>query len=203
MSNKQHWEQVYQEKQPDAVSWYQQQASLSLALIQQVTSPDACLIDVGSGASTLIADLLKLGYQHLTVLDLSAAALSLSQQRLGTAARYIHWLEADITEVKLPALAYDLWHDRAVFHFLTQPAQRHAYVTRVKNSLKTGGYLVIACFADHGPEKCSGLPVQRYSAQTLAAEFGADFKLLTTQQEQHFTPFGTSQPFVYLLLQKI
>lgn len=203
MGNKQHWEQVYQQKQPDAVSWYQQQAGLSLQLIQQVTSPNASLIDVGSGASTLIDDLLKFGYQHLTVLDISAAALEVTKQRLANKPNQINWLVADITQATLPALAYDLWHDRAVFHFLTAKADRQAYVTSVKNSLKTGGYLVISCFADHGPEKCSGLPVQRYNAQTLAAAFGADFAFVSTAQEQHPTPFGTSQAFIYLLLQKI
>lgn len=203
MGNKQHWEQVYQQKQPDTLSWYQQQASLSLQLIQQVTSPNALLIDVGSGASTLIDDLLKLGYQNLTVLDISTAALAVTQQRLGAKASQISWLVADIIQAELPALAYDLWHDRAVFHFLTEQADREAYINRVRHSLKPGAYLVIACFADHGPEKCSGLPVQRYNTQTLAAAFGGDFKLLTTAQEQHPTPFGTSQAFIYLLLQKI
>lgn len=203
MGNKQHWEQVYQQKQPDQVSWYQQQAALSLQFIQQFTKRDASLIDVGSGASTLIDDLMKLGYQHLTVLDISAAALTVTKQRIGTKASQINWLVADITDAELPALAYDLWHDRAVFHFLTEKADREAYIKRVRHSLKPGAYLLIACFADHGPEKCSGLPVQRYNAQTLAAEFGFDFAFVSTKQEQHPTPFGSSQAFIYLLLQKI
>lgn len=200
--NKQHWEQVYQQKQPEQVSWYQPQAGLSLQLIQQVTTADARLIDVGSGASGLIADLLALGYRQLTVLDISAAALAVNQQRLGAQANIVNWQVADITTAQLPADSYDLWHDRAVFHFLTAKDEREAYVTRVLHSLKQGGYLLISCFDEQGPEKCSGLPVIRYNAQRLAAEFGDAFVLKQQAEELHNTPFGTVQPFLYLLLQK-
>lgn len=202
MKNKQHWEQVYQQKQPDQVSWYQQEASLSLQLIKQLTTPNASLIDVGSGASRLIDDLLALGYQRLTVLDISAAALEVSKQRLGVQATTVNWLVADITSVELPAQAYDVWHDRAVFHFLTEKADRAAYVERVRYSLKQGAYLLISCFAEQGPEKCSGLPVVRYNPQSLAAEFGAAFATKQQYEELHPTPFGTEQAFIYLVLQK-
>lgn len=199
----QHWEQVYQQKQPEQVSWYQPESGLSLQLIQQHSSPDASLIDVGSGATGLIGDLIQLGYHQLTVLDISAAALKVNQQRLRDKAALVQWWVADITQAQLPAQAYDLWHDRAVFHFLTEKPDREAYVNNLKHSLKTGGYLLISCFSEQGPEKCSGLPVVRYNAQSLAAEFGDNFVLKQQQNELHHTPFGTSQAFLYLLLQKV
>ncbi|MCT6699791.1 class I SAM-dependent methyltransferase [Rheinheimera sp. 4Y26] len=199
----QHWEQVYQQKQPEQVSWYQPESGLSLQLIQQYTSPDASLIDVGSGATGLIGDLIKLGYHQLTALDISAAALQVNQQRLGDKATLVQWLVADITKTQLPAQAYDLWHDRAVFHFLTEKPDRESYVNNLKHSLKTGGYLLISCFSEQGPEKCSGLPVVRYNTQSLAAEFGDNFVLKQQHNELHHTPFGTSQAFLYLLLQKV
>lgn len=202
-NKQQHWEQVYQQKQPEQVSWYQNQPGWSLQLIKQHASPDTSLIDVGSGATGLIGDLLALGYHQLTVLDISATALEVNQQRLGNQASLVQWLVADITQAQLPAQAYDLWHDRAVFHFLTEKPDREAYVKNLKHSLNTGGYLLISCFSEQGPEKCSGLPVVRYNAQSLAAEFGEAFVLKQQHNELHYTPFGTSQAFLYLLLQKV
>ncbi|MBI2381662.1 MAG: class I SAM-dependent methyltransferase [Gammaproteobacteria bacterium] len=198
MSDKKHWEQVYQTKAEDAVSWFQPRAEKSLGLIQACGLPkDAPIIDVGGGASVLVDDLLAAGFTELTVLDLSGAALGQTRTRLGQAAGHVRWLEADITTVELPAAQYALWHDRAVFHFLTEADQRAAYVARLRHALQPGGHLILATFAEDGPERCSGLPVCRYSAEALSAELGAEFVLQTELRDEHHTPFGTSQRFLY------
>lgn len=195
---KSHWENIYTHKAPDVVSWFQPHAEHSLALIARAgLARDAAIIDVGGGASTLVDDLLARGYHDLTVLDLSAVALAAAQARLGDDARRVSWVEADITAVDLPRQRYDLWHDRAVFHFLTDAAQRHAYVERVLQSVKPGGHVIVATFAEDGPDRCSGLPVMRYGADTLHAEFGAPFELLEHSRETHHTPGGAAQQFVY------
>ncbi|MGL6078549.1 class I SAM-dependent methyltransferase [Methyloversatilis discipulorum] len=195
---KTHWEAVYAQRTPDSVSWFQPHAEHSLELIARAgLTRDAAIIDVGGGASTLADDLLARGYHDLTVLDLSAAALAAAQVRLGDDARRVSWVEADITAVDLPRQRYDLWHDRAVFHFLTDAAQRHAYVERVLQSVKPGGHVIVATFAEDGPDRCSGLPVMRYGADTLHAEFGAPFELLEHSRETHHTPGGAVQQFVY------
>lgn len=195
---KTHWEEVYAQRTPDSVSWFQPHAEHSLELIAHAgLARDAAIIDVGGGASTLVDDLLARGYHDLTVLDLSAAALAVAQARLGDDARQVSWVEADITAVDLPSQRYDLWHDRAVFHFLTDAAQRHAYVERVLQSVKPGGHVIVATFAEDGPDRCSGLPVMRYGAETLHAEFGAPFELLEHSRETHHTPGGVVQQFVY------
>jgi len=195
---KTHWEEVYAQRTPDSVSWFQPHAEHSLELIARAgLARDAAIIDVGGGASTLVDDLLVRGYHDLTVLDLSAAALAAAQARLGDDARRVSWVEADITAVDLPRQRYDLWHDRAVFHFLTDAAQRHAYVERVLQSVKPGGHVIVATFAEDGPDRCSGLPVMRYGAETLHAEFGAPFELLEHSRETHHTPVGAVQQFVY------
>lgn len=195
---KDHWEDVYARKAPDSVSWFQPHAEHSLNLIERTgLGHDAAIIDVGGGASTLVDDLLASGHSDLSVLDLSAAALHAAQVRLGDAATRVNWIEADITEVELPAQRYDLWHDRAVFHFLTDPAQRRIYVDKVLRSVKPGGHVIIATFAEDGPENCSGLPVMRYGANALHAEFGAPFELLEHRREAHHTPAGVVQQFVY------
>jgi SAM-dependent methyltransferase len=160
------------------------------------------IIDVGGGASTLVDDLLRDGYGALTVLDLSAAALAAAQRRLGRRAREVQWVEADITTVALPLHAYDLWHDRAVFHFLTSPEQRAVYVQAVIRAVKPGGHVIVATFAEDGPTQCSGLPVMRYRADDLHAEFGQPFELLKHEKEAHHTPFGTVQKFVYCYCRK-
>lgn len=198
MHNKDHWEHVYRSKPADGVSWFQEHASQSLALIQRTEVPrSARIIDVGGGASTLVDDLLALGYSALTVLDLSAAALAAAQDRLGERARTVQWLAADITTVELAAHAYDVWHDRAVFHFLTDARDRQAYVHAVFNAVKPGGHVIVATFAEDGPNQCSGLPVMRYSPEGLHSEFGEVFTLLGQHKEEHHTPFGTSQKFIY------
>jgi SAM-dependent methyltransferase len=204
MPAKDHWEHVYATKPSDTVSWFQPHAEQSLRLIRETGVPrDAALIDVGGGASTLVDDLLANGYSALTVLDLSAAALAAAQARLGASARSVRWLEADITRAALPVHAFDVWHDRAVFHFLTDPADRAAYVQAVLRSVKPGGHVIVATFAEDGPLQCSGLPVMRYGASALHAEFGAPFELLAHERESHQTPFGTAQSFVYCYCRKL
>jgi 2-polyprenyl-3-methyl-5-hydroxy-6-metoxy-1,4-benzoquinol methylase len=204
MPSKEHWEQVYSTKAPDAVSWFQVHAELSLRLIHETgAGPDAAIIDVGGGASTLVDDLLAEGYQNVTVLDLSGAALAAAQTRLGEQAAAVQWIEADITQVELPAQSYDVWHDRAVFHFLTEPEARAAYVRAVLRAVKPGGHVIVATFAADGPTQCSGLPVARYDADALHAEFGEPFALLKQEKEAHQTPFGTVQQFVYCYCRKV
>ena len=203
MSATNHWDRVYSTKSAEAVSWYQPHADQSLRLIQESGLPrGASIIDVGGGASTLVDDLLAHGYTNLSVLDLSQAALSSVRQRLGAAADKVRWIEDDITRIALPLHAYDLWHDRAVFHFLTEPRQRQAYVESVLRAVKPGGHVIVATFADDGPLECSGLPVMRYRADELHAEFGAPFTLLRHEREEHCTPFGTTQEFIYCYCRK-
>lgn len=200
MQTKEHWEQVYSTKAATGVSWFQEHARLSLDLISQTgATKDAGIIDVGGGASTLVDDLLDDGYSNITVLDLSAAALEASRTRLGDRATKVKWIAGDITQVELPRAAYDVWHDRAVFHFLTAHEDREAYVRTVLHAVKPGGHVIVATFAEDGPEKCSGLPVMRYSAEGLHAEFGAPFTLQQQRREEHHTPFGTVQKFIYCM----
>lgn len=203
MQSKEHWEQVYQTKASDSVSWFQEHARQSVQLIQQTgVGSTAGIIDVGGGASTLVDDLLAEGYSNVTVLDLSEAALSTAKLRLGDQGKDVTWLVGDITQIELPVNAYDVWHDRAVFHFLTTHQEREAYVRAVMRAVKPGGHVIVATFAEDGPEKCSGLPVMRYSADQLHAEFGVPFTLLRQEREEHHTPFGTVQKFVYCLCRK-
>lgn len=203
MQPKEHWENVYTARQPDEVSWYQPRPERSLQLIRDTdASPDAAIIDVGGGASTLIDHLLDLGFGNVTVLDLSAEALGVARQRLGERAAGVQWLEADITDAALPAQAYDVWHDRAVLHFLTQATDRQAYVRQLEHALKPGGHVIIATFAEDGPTRCSGLPVRRYGPDDLQAELGSRFTLIDSQREGHATPSGTIQQFMYCRLRK-
>ena len=198
MQSKEHWEQVYSTKATTGVSWFQEHAVRSLSLIEGTAVPtSAAIIDVGGGASTLVDDLLAKKYSALTVLDLSSAALGAAKRRLGEAAAHVQWIEGDITSISLPANAYDVWHDRAVFHFLTSPQERHAYVRAVFRSVKPGGHVIVSTFAADGPLQCSGLPVMRYSAEGLHAEFGSPFELLRHEKEEHITPAGTIQRFIY------
>ncbi len=198
MQPKQHWETVYTTKSTDSVSWFQPHASLSLDLIRATgLGKDAGIIDVGGGASTLVDDLLANGYSDLTVLDLSAHAMEAARKRLGKDECRVRWIEADITEVDLPPKRYDIWHDRAVFHFLTTPEQREAYVQTVFRSVKPGGHVIVATFAEDGPQECSGLPVMRYRPEELHDQFGQAFTLLKHQKEAHHTPAGKVQQFVY------
>ena len=204
MQSKDHWEKVYSTKATDAVSWFQPHAELSLGIIRLThLGCGAAIIDVGGGASTLVDDLVANGYTDLTVLDLSGAALSAARKRLGTKEDKVCWIEADITKADLPANRYDIWHDRAVFHFLTDPADRAAYVQKVLRSVKPGGHVIVATFGEGGPLQCSGLPVMRYSADELHDQFGAAFQLLHHRREEHHTPSGAVQQFVYCYCRRI
>lgn len=201
MDRRRHWEQVYQTKAADAVSRYRPHLEKSLELIRRsALDLTAANIDVGGGASTLVDDLLAEGFRDVTVLDISAAAIEAAKQRLGELANQVTWLAADITETDLAGHhRYDVWRDRAVFHFLTEARQRAAYVRQVTQAVKIGGYVIVATFGPEGPQKCSGLDVVRYDADALHDEFGAGFRLMESMTELHATPFGTTQQFVYCL----
>lgn len=203
MQSKEHWEKVYGTKSATEVSWFQEHADLSLKLIRDAGVPGAAaIIDVGGGASMLVDDLLSAGYEDVTVLDLSGSAIETAKSRLGESARSVQWLEANILDVGLPVSAYDVWHDRAVFHFLTNDKDRHAYVNQVLHAVKPGGLVIVATFAEDGPTECSGLPVMRYNAQQLHSEFGEPFVLLGHEKESHHTPGGNEQKFVYCFCRK-
>ncbi len=198
LSAKNHWDKVYDTKAPDQVSWYRPHLETSLALIERVAGDrSASLIDVGGGESTLVDDLLARGYQNITVLDVSQTAIDMTRKRLGLAAAQIHWLVADITEAQFEPGGYHLWHDRAVFHFLTAAQHRAAYVRQVAHAVKPGGYVIISAFGPEGPTKCSGLEVVRYDSKSLRDQFGARFRLIESSKELHNTPFGTTQQFLY------
>jgi len=193
-----HWENVYRNKASDEVSWFQPHAASSLRLIRESgVGLDAQIIDVGGGASVLVDNLLDAGYRHLTVLDLSESALAEARKRLGARASQVSWLASDITQASLPANAYDVWHDRAVFHFLTDPADRARYVEQVLHAVKPDGRVIVATFGPGGPLQCSGLDVVRYAPDALHAEFGTSFRLLRHESEVHQTPTGKEQEFVY------
>ncbi|HEY4803124.1 MAG TPA: class I SAM-dependent methyltransferase [Paraburkholderia sp.] len=203
MQSRDHWNRVYTTKTPTGVSWFQEHALQSMALIHQAgLSKDAAIIDVGGGASTLVDDLVAEHYRNVTVLDLSDAALAAAQTRLAERAGDVTWIAGDITQVELPVRAYDVWHDRAVFHFLTSQEDRDAYVRAVLRAVRPGGIVIVATFAEDGPDHCSGLPVMRYSADTLHAEFGAPFTLLRQEREEHHTPGGATQKFIYCMCRK-
>ena len=193
-----HWEKIYTEKAPNKVSWYRPHLETSLTLIEQATAnPAASIIDAGGGESTLVDDLLLRGYKNITVLDISPTAIEANKKRLANATTRVHWLAADITTVELKPSAYDVWHDRAVFHFLTTPTARAAYVRQVAHAVKPGGHVIISTFGPEGPKKCSGLDIVRYDSESLHREFGARFRLLESSSELHQTPFGTTQQFLY------
>ncbi|MCH8959118.1 MAG: methyltransferase domain-containing protein [Proteobacteria bacterium] len=197
MNRKKHWDTVYAAKASDQLSWYQETPVTSLDLIDQtgVAREDA-IIDVGGGASVLVDHLLALGYTDLTVLDISGRALRAARRRLSGKADQVCWIESDITMLE-PQRQYALWHDRAVFHFLTAPADRAKYVAILKNSLATDGFLVIGAFAVDGPARCSGLDVVRYDRQGICAELGACFRLLGEFADPHKTPWGAEQKFAF------
>ena len=203
MAGKAHWEEVYTQKRPDEVSWFLETATQSLDLINAIApQPSDAIIDVGGGASRLVDALLAAGLSDLSILDLSAAALKAAQDRLGDKASRVQWIEADITQIELAPARYDIWHDRAVFHFMTTKEQRAAYKRNLTNALRPSGHVIIATFAENGPEKCSGLPVQRYSVEALSAELGPDFTLIKSCREAHRTPWGSVQEFIYCLFKR-
>lgn len=197
MNRKEHWEQVYQTKAPDNVSWFQTRPAISLMLIESSgVGKDAGVIDVGGGASVLVDCLLDAGFSKLAVLDISAAALEHARHRLGKRAEAVEWLEADVTTFQATR-RFGFWHDRAVFHFLTDKADRQKYVETLKRTLTPGGQVVIASFAIDGPLKCSGLEVAHYDAASISAELGAGFQLIEQVNEKHATPWATEQKFSY------
>ncbi|MEI7787872.1 MAG: class I SAM-dependent methyltransferase [Chlorobiaceae bacterium] len=204
MQAKEHWEHVYKTKSTDSVSWYQAHAVHSLQLIKQTgLELSAPIIDVGGGASTLVLDLLVDGYSNLTVLDLSSAAIAAAKNHIGSErSKQVEWLEANILEAELADNTYELWHDRAVFHFLTAKEDRQKYVQLMRRAIKPGAYIIIATFAEDGPIQCSGLQAIRYSANELHAEFGDSFNLIQHEQESHVTPSGVTQQFMYCHFQK-
>ena len=198
MNTQTHWEKIYTEKAPDAVSWYRPHLEKSLGLIEQVAPErSSAIIDVGGGESTLVDDLLARGYDNITVLDISQTAIDANRKRLGAISEKVHWIVADITKTNLASAAYDVWHDRAVFHFLNAASDRQEYVRQVAGSVRRGGHVVVSTFGPEGPTKCSGLEVARYDAESLYREFGVHFQLLGSSKELHETPFGTVQQFLY------
>jgi 2-polyprenyl-3-methyl-5-hydroxy-6-metoxy-1,4-benzoquinol methylase len=192
-----HWDKVYTTKPAHETSWYEPTSQNSIALIRnaRISSHDP-IIDVGGGASRLVDELLSAGYQDVTVLDVSGTVLNTVRERLGTRADAVRFLQTDITAFR-PTRQYALWHDRAVFHFLTAPEDRRRYVDALRASVRPGGHVIMATFGPQGPQRCSGLPVVRYEAATLGAELGSEFELVETSLSVHHTPGGAEQQFLY------
>jgi SAM-dependent methyltransferase len=192
-----HWENLYTTKGEAEVGWFQETPAPSLELIALVgATRQSAFIDIGGGASRLVDHLVSEGYEDLTVLDLSAAALAAAKARIGEEARHVHWLAADATTWE-PSHTYDIWHDRAAFHFLTSSADQAAYVARLRSALRGGGHVIIGTFALDGPEKCSGLPVARHDAESLGETLGAEFVLVDIRRHEHPTPWGAMQRFQF------
>lgn len=200
MSSASHWENVYRTRRADQLSWYRPHLETSLELIREAL-PDrnGRIIDVGGGESTLADDLVAAGFRNVDVLDVSATALEFSQRSMGAQSGQVRWHCGDVTRYAFEPSSFDVWHDRAVFHFLTRPEERAAYVRQVTRSVKPGGYVIVATFGPEGPARCSGLQVERYSAQELHAQFGVRLELLRHLVEMHRTPAGAEQQFVYCL----
>ena len=201
MNRQEYWNQVYQTKGSQDISWHQRRPDLSLALIAaSAVGKDAGIIDVGGGASTLVDFLLDDGHTRLAVLDLSGVALSHSRTRLGARADGVEWFEADVTSFQSPH-RFDLWHDRAVFHFLTTAEDHQRYMATLRRTLHPGGTVVLSTFALDGPPKCSGLDVMRYDESSILAELGAEFQLQEVRRETHVTPWQSEQHFIYFRFQ--
>jgi len=197
-----HWQQVYSEKGENRVSWFQERPTISLELIEAVGTPNSAIIDIGGGASRLVDALDGRGYRDLTVLDLSESAVSIAKLRLGQRAAAVKWIVADVTQWQ-PPTSYDVWHDRAAFHFLTEESDRIAYVERLTKALRSGGHAIIGTFALDGPERCSGLPVVRYDGAQLAARLGPSFALLEMRRHDHQTPWGAIQHFQFSVFERV
>jgi SAM-dependent methyltransferase len=202
MPRKDHWDAVYATKSNDEVSWYEVDPLLSLNLIQQVSPTPNSVIDVGGGQSLLVDRLLDIGIGKVAVLDISNVALDRTKDRLGGRAANVEWIEADVTSISNVG-TFDLWHDRAVFHFLTEPKDREAYVELAVKSIPVRGHLIIGTFATDGPEKCSGLPVCRYDADSMASTLGNRFMLVSSQNHVHATPWGKEQHFFFGVFQRV
>lgn len=200
---KEHWENIYKTKKADQVSWFRSHLDKSLDLILNTeVKPEANIIDIGGGASTLVDDLLAKGFSNISVLDVSGSALEVSKKRLGNKANQVQWIESDITMVKLPENHYDLWHDRAVFHFLTKESDRKQYIQMLSNAMKPNAHVIIATFGPGGPLKCSGLDIVRYDTENIKKVLGSAFQLVESIKEIHKTPFGTEQEFMYFWFRK-
>jgi 2-polyprenyl-3-methyl-5-hydroxy-6-metoxy-1,4-benzoquinol methylase len=196
-TRRQHWDKIYDDREPTTLSWHQENPARSLILIEETrVAADAPIIDIGGGASRLVDSLSELGYSALTVLDLAPRALARAQERLGERARDVIWIDADVLEHRF-IHQYAIWHDRAVFHFLTDPADRERYVAQLRAAVQPRGRVIIATFSLDGPETCSGLPVERYSEESMAAVLGDDFESVGFQAEAHHTPGGAIQHFLY------
>ena len=201
-SHQAHWENVYTTKGENEVSWFQQDPAPSFELIIQAgATHGSAIIDIGGGASRLVDHLVGQGFEDVTVLDLSGAALEAAKRRLERRADPVHWVVADATAWE-PAKAYDIWHDRAAFHFLTDEKDRGAYIARLTQGVKAGGHAIIATFALDGPEKCSGLPVARYDSASLGQALGAKFRLVDTRRHEHATPWGSKQMFQFSVFRR-
>jgi SAM-dependent methyltransferase len=201
LSRRAHWENVYTAKRDNQVSWFQENPAPSLELIDLAQpTPETTIVDIGGGASRLVDCLVARGFNHVTVLDLSEAALAVAKTRLGDNAN-VQWVIADVTKWK-PTQTYDIWHDRAAFHFLTDGSDRAAYVACLRQAIKLGGHVIIGTFATDGPERCSGLPVNRYDAASLAAELGKGFRLIDARRHEHATPWGAIQRFQFCIFQR-
>ncbi len=197
-----HWENVYTSKNETEVSWFEQSPGPSLQIITELAPDvDLSVIDIGGGASRLVDALIEKGFRDLTVLDLSAAALDAAKARLGARAAEVHWLVADATSWTPPG-TYDIWHDRAAFHFLTEERDRASYIERMKRALRTGGHAVMATFAPDGPERCSGLSIVRYDAESLGRTLGDGFELVGSRPHAHVTPWGSNQSFQFSVFRR-
>jgi 2-polyprenyl-3-methyl-5-hydroxy-6-metoxy-1,4-benzoquinol methylase len=204
MERKSHWENVYRDSEPTKLGWYRQHLEGSLELIDQTgVTQSAQIIDVGGGCSTLVDDLLDLGFKNISILDISSRAIQVAKERLSNKGNAITWIEADITQVSLPGFYYDLWHDRAVFHFLNGPEDRKAYVTAAEQSIKPGGHMIIATFSLAAPPRCSGLDVIRHSTESLYNEFRKSFLMIHSFEQEHITPSGVRQQYIYCYFKKI
>jgi 2-polyprenyl-3-methyl-5-hydroxy-6-metoxy-1,4-benzoquinol methylase len=203
LDRKDHWENVYTTKDEQAVSWFQERPDISLDLIR-ATGVDASssIIDIGGGASRLVDALVAEGFKSITVLDLSERAFVTSKARLGARAAQVRWLVADVTTWE-PSQSYDVWHDRAALHFLTDPKDQAAYAERVSRAIRLGGHVIIGTFALDGPERCSGLPVIRYEAATLSELLGSSFDLVESRRHDHVTPGGATQRFQFSRFRRI
>jgi len=198
-----HWQSVYETKAATDVSWFRPHLEVSLALLKQGgLNAKSRVIDIGAGASTLVDDLLDLGVLHVAALDISASSLEITKQRLGPRGANLQWIVGDASGYQFAPESFDLWHDRAVLHFLVDPADARAYVDNAAHAIRPGGHAVIGGFANDGPEKCSGLPVARRDAGDIANLFGAAFTLVDQRHETHKTPGGAPQSFAYALLRR-
>jgi SAM-dependent methyltransferase len=198
MDTRARWERVYATKASHEVSWFSPHLATSISLIERSGEErSAAILDVGGGESTLVDDLIARGYRNVTVLDIAQNAIEHSKARLGAAADSIRWLVADIAQAELTAHSYDVWHDRAVFHFLTRPLERRAYIRQIAAAVKPGGHVILGTFGPEGPEKCSGFDVMRYDAESLHQELGLGFRLVESLRELHHTPAGDIQQFLY------